>query len=359
MFSFITNIFKEKEENNKGEKVTSLAKINNGQLYDKEIKKLTLGRASDSSLETFQLFFSSIPSETLNLLWFENGPYKNYDLETEIRKKSTEVEIPGMGKIIFTISMTGDTEPSLIDIMEPVDLSPNKEVEPLGYFPCYSGLNASQRGKYLMWLCDIDQPIDIGYVFLYYYGIERFLYKCPEKFNQAYAMILRLRKYHNVKSFPSYSFGALIGANLITRNPDAIKEMIDADGNDLVASLAVKASYQIPLNSKDIIKISKLVGFTNNRYIKSNYEDFCKTIDSLLTEIYGAPVYYIKEEYVKGAAKEASFCLAANISLKERWIKIKDLSSNEDFKNEIFSLLQTAHNDVKERLKNNRKKFKG
>ena len=109
--------------------------------------------------------------------------------------------------------MTGDTEPSLIDIMEPVDLSPNKEVEPLGYFPCYSGLNASQRGKYLMWLCDIDQPIDIGYVFLYYYGIERFLYKCPEKFNQAYAMILRLRKYHNVKSFPSYSFGALIGAN--------------------------------------------------------------------------------------------------------------------------------------------------
>lgn len=358
MFSFLKNIFSEKGNNNNGQKITSLAKTNSEPLNHKENKKLSLGRASDSSLEIFQSFFCSIPSETLNLLWFENGPYKNYDLETEIRRKSTEVEIPGMGKVVFTISMTGDTEPSLIDITQPIDLS-SKAVEPLGYFPCYSGLTASQRGKYLMWLCDIDQPIDIGYVFLYYYGIERFLFKCPEKFDQAYAMILRLRKYHNVKSFPSYSFGALIGANLITRNPDAIKEMIDADGNDLVASLAVKASYNIPLNSKDIIKISKLVGFTNNRYIKSNYEDFCKALDSSLTELFGSPLYYIKEEYVNGAAKEASFCLAANISLKERYIKIKDLSSNNEFKDEIFDLLQTAHNAVKEQLKNSRKYIKG
>ena len=41
------------------------------------------------------------------------------------------------------------------------------------YYPSYAGLSPEQRWVYLNWLTDVSQPVYIGYVFLYYYGLER------------------------------------------------------------------------------------------------------------------------------------------------------------------------------------------
>ncbi|MCI0564532.1 MAG: TerB N-terminal domain-containing protein, partial [Nitrososphaera sp.] len=43
------------------------------------------------------------------------------------------------------------------------------------YYPSYMELSPEQRWVYLSWLKDVRQPIYIGYVFIYYYGLERHL----------------------------------------------------------------------------------------------------------------------------------------------------------------------------------------
>ncbi|WP_236827918.1 MULTISPECIES: TerB N-terminal domain-containing protein [unclassified Blastococcus] len=69
-----------------------------------------------------------------------------------------------------------ETEPSLIDPTLPVDLArADSSGIGLGYWPSYSNLNPSERGGYLRWLAEgRNHPeAPIGFVFLYFYGLER------------------------------------------------------------------------------------------------------------------------------------------------------------------------------------------
>ena len=68
------------------------------------------------------------------------------------------------------------TESSLIDPILPIDdLNPDYSGDQMGYWPTYSDISASSRAAYLEWLAGRrDNPnVNIGYVFLYFYGIER------------------------------------------------------------------------------------------------------------------------------------------------------------------------------------------
>ena len=67
-------------------------------------------------------------------------------------------------------------EPALVDRRLSVDHSPgNCSVGLLGYWPSYQGASPSARAAYLDWLgSDRSRPdADLGYVFLYFYGLER------------------------------------------------------------------------------------------------------------------------------------------------------------------------------------------
>jgi uncharacterized tellurite resistance protein B-like protein len=69
-----------------------------------------------------------------------------------------------------------EPEPSLIDPELPVDLArPDSSGLGLGYWPSYSKLTPSDRGGYLRWLAEgRNHPeAPIGFVFLYFYGLER------------------------------------------------------------------------------------------------------------------------------------------------------------------------------------------
>ena len=68
------------------------------------------------------------------------------------------------------------TESSLIDPTIPVDSSrPDYSGEEMGYWPTYLDISASSRAAYLEWLAGDRNDADenIGYVFLYFYGLER------------------------------------------------------------------------------------------------------------------------------------------------------------------------------------------
>lgn len=70
------------------------------------------------------------------------------------------------------------SEPSLVDPSLPVDWSSSaKGSVDLGYWPSYDDLSDSERASYLTWLNSdrSDPETPIGYIFLYFYGIERHL----------------------------------------------------------------------------------------------------------------------------------------------------------------------------------------
>src|SRR5262245_24533281 len=67
-------------------------------------------------------------------------------------------------------------EPALIDPSLPVNLkSPDHGGQRVGYWPAYTELKPAARAAYLQWLADGRRGPDayIGYVFLFFYGLER------------------------------------------------------------------------------------------------------------------------------------------------------------------------------------------
>jgi hypothetical protein len=91
---------------------------------------------------------------------------------------------------------------------------------PMGYWPSYANASPENRGAYLKWLSGgkNDPATDIGYVFLYFYGLERRVFADAET-NPAVASelplieaeVIRLQGiYSDNHSFRSYS-DSLIG----------------------------------------------------------------------------------------------------------------------------------------------------
>jgi hypothetical protein len=82
---------------------------------------------------------------------------------------------------------------------------------PLGYWPSYQGASPDCRKRYLDWLASGKQStdIDIGYVFLYFYGLERRLLldtPPPAEIQALVQELERLRSlYHSNRSFDRYS----------------------------------------------------------------------------------------------------------------------------------------------------------
>lgn len=91
----------------------------------------------------------------------------------------TGYSIPGgliyFGKNLQSIKQW-DVEPSLIDPRAPVDsANPDHAGHNLGYWPSYLQIPPASRAAYLEWLATgrKNPGVNIGYVFLYFYGLER------------------------------------------------------------------------------------------------------------------------------------------------------------------------------------------
>lgn len=75
-------------------------------------------------------------------------------------------------------------EPSLIDPTLP--LQAHSLSDPLGYYPNYSRLSPAQRGAFLQWLVgDRGATEELGHVFLYFYGMERYVLRTAPSENES------------------------------------------------------------------------------------------------------------------------------------------------------------------------------
>ncbi|MFN0305996.1 MAG: TerB N-terminal domain-containing protein [Burkholderiales bacterium] len=87
------------------------------------------------------------------------------------------VTIPG-GMIYVGTSLKtalGTNDPCLIDPSKSVASHGDYAERQFGYWPSYSEISSSARRAYLNWLADgrKDPEADIGYVFIFFYGLER------------------------------------------------------------------------------------------------------------------------------------------------------------------------------------------
>lgn len=239
----------------------------------------------------------------------------------------------------------------------PIDFGSSYDnIEKLGYYPSYNFLNPQQRYVYLTWLCDITKPVDIGYVFIFYYGLERHL--ISGNYTDAVNTILTLRQYHKHPSFMSYSANALIMSAILHKDKDTLIKVSGLIGETSYCSNIVligKFLQRLDLTSDEIITLGSAVGFTNKRYIKDYPELFKKSLESILMNELGQksfPIYELKMQYPSQPIM--SF---ANISLEEdvRSPVVPDLIHSPEFSSAINKLLTMAHDEVKQSLAEMRK----
>lgn len=268
-------------------------------------------------------FFLNLPKDVISLLYIKGGTLSNY-------KESLKME------------------PSLIDLSLPIDttdiLQEDAE-EDIGYYPSYAGLSPKQRYIYLKWLQNIDDPIPIGYVFIFYYGLERQL--LHGKYNQAFRMIIRLQKHHKNGSFISYSTDALLISSLKHKKYDMIQEINTNESSGKICIL-INFINEKPITAEHLISIRNSIGFTNNRYLKLCPELFIDILNQKLVEHYNSHFYPVTKEDFTNSTNTCTLALA-NYSLasQKRFVEAPDITSNSSFSESVYKLLSETHEEVK------------
>lgn len=256
-----------------------------------------------------------IPKEIQGLLWFIDGPYQNYENTPQNQTKSKI--LTDLGELNITCSTYHIAEPSAIsfnvEIRKP---PPELNVESPSYFPSYEEITPHQRWIYLNWLRNIYQPIHIGYVFIFYYGLERHLYW--GNFEKAIETILKLRKAHPNPSFLSYSANALIFSCILYRRSDLLQQVME-ECSELQSlsdiGLFVRHKVKDTLTIDELFRLAKAFKLTNKKVIKENLPVFIEALTLILRERYGVASYPLDKIDLKSCPVSV-ISAAANISLE-------------------------------------------
>ena len=299
----------------------------------------------------------SVHPDIRDLIWLNDGPNKNYITD----KKEDIYEYEG---VRFVVSCMSREEPSSISLKLPVSFAgDSSKVELPPYFPSYAQITPEQRGEYWKFLANPYKPeIDIGYVFILYYGLERHLLN--GNYEKAFDVILKLRDVHRNGSFQSYSANALILTGLYRQRPDLVKKFVRSIDHDfeLIFSdnlyLLCMFGLDIPLSAKDIMRMAKTFEFTNLNYIKKYPELFEDLLLANMQQKYNADSLKIKDfitakENRKLHAQNTP--IFANMSIIDTSIKVPLIADNFKLKKTVYDLLEETHEQTKVKLATLRK----
>lgn len=290
--------------------------------------------------------------EIANLLWIGDGKYKNYSPP----EKRVALDA------IITFSSYKEEEPSALYLSLPISKpSENALVERPPYFPTYRDLSPEQRWLYWEFLADpFSKKHNVGYAFLFYYGLERHL--ASGNLEKAFDIILKLRETHRNPSFQSYTSNALILTCIAKQRPDLALKLLESGNNCTYIPiqteylLILKYTFQMPLTAPEVIRDYQYFGFYNNRYIKGHPDLFTQTFAELLQRDFGATGIDLNQYFPIDVKKlpvkhERMF---ANPALEKYEIPVPIFESKELIQ-KISSLLSETHETVKIKLKELRK----
>ncbi len=262
------------------------------------------------------------------------------------------------GEIKFNNNESDD--PSTIFLKLPIKKPTRPDsVEPLGYYPSYASLRPEQRWVYLNWLQNVIEEVDIGYVFIYYYGLERQL--LTGKFDRAFDEILKLRRYHRNKSFLSYSESSLVNSSLLMKRPDKTTELLENNFiSDFSNSLFLIAYYnKYNLSSEKLMLIFDRMSGLNKRYFREDRQQFQNLLSEVLNEFFNVDSFPFADNYDVGETPCARYPLFANISLPDN-IRTPDWPNfyvHKRLMDDLKNVFQTTHEKFKTwKTENNRTK---
>jgi len=292
----------------------------------------------------------TIHPDILNYIWIYDGEHKNYTPTNNTAK----INVHGF---TFTISFTTIEEPSLIYMSLPIaDVNGNVDRPP--YYPTYRGLTPEQRGIYWKLLANpYDNTIDIGYVFILYYGLERYL--LTDKYEQVIDIILKLRDIHQNKSFQSYTADAIILTCIQRHRADIVYKFMNSLDKEYEFCfspdlfLLCKYALDLPLTADDIMRMAKSFEFTKNNYIKKYPDLFFATLSQNIINTFESDAIpwnrlITNVEFNKLNIKEIS--IFANMSIMDKFIKVPSMLTSFKLKKSIYDLLDKTHEDVKKQL---------
>lgn len=247
---------------------------------------------------------------------------------------------------------TGD--PSTIYVKLPVNHNrPGDVVPKMGYFPSYARMTPEQRWLYLSWLRDVTAPIDIGYVFVYYYGLERHL--VHGDFEGAIEEILLLRKHHNQGSFNTYSSAALVHSCLMRKRADVLMRLYQEHGLDYFenSSLLLLHAQGLDLTPDMLLRLALIIQIegVTKKYIKENFDLFRESLIAILHEEFGRDSYPFAGKYDMSKVKGIGYAIFANISLapEVRTPALPNLLHHKPFVDEFGSFFRRVHEETKRR----------
>lgn len=295
-----------------------------------------------------------IHPDLLDLLWIGDGPKKNYVQETSSRSSVVD-------GIRITITLSSQEEPSLLSVNMPVSFDGTSE-RPT-YFPTYKGLTMQQKGEYWRLLSNpYDSSVDIGYVFILYYGLERFL--LTDKYEQAIDVVLKLRDIHSNGSFQAYSANAVVLTSILYKRPDILAKFITSLDKEYKFAiddnvyLLCKYYFELPLTAVDVIRMARSFEFTNTNYIKKYPEVFEERLRDNMSKLYGDRGIVLSDFISKTEFRKLPYSqtnIFANVSIDCRSVVVPHLLTSFKLKKAVNDLLCQTHEGVKGYLTQMRK----
>ena len=190
---------------------------------------------------------------------------------------------------------------------------------------------------------------DIGYVFIYYYGLERQL--LTGNFDRAYDEIPKLRRYHRNKSFLAYSESSLVNSYLLLKRPDKLTELLRNNViSDFSNSLFLLAYYnKYNLSIENLMLIFDRMSGLNKRYFREGRQQFQNLLSEVLNECFSVDSFPFANNYDVGETARARYPLFANISLPDN-IRTPDLPNfyvHDRLMNDMKNVFQIAHEKFK------------
>lgn len=195
---------------------------------------------------------------------------------------------------------------------------------PIGYYPNYEYLTPVQRATYLKLLENGFNALtlDIGYVFLYFYGLEyRFFKEYNElEANEIIEEVKRLRVlFKENKSFNSYSSKFLLYAEFLKHKEKvALNEDYFLNSEELSFYIAILTNRKENISKEIVLKYIKLCGFLSRSVIPSRCENEFK-------ELF---YYEFDKKYPAGL----------ECKQQKRIIKIQYYSCSGNFEKAIFNI---------------------
>jgi hypothetical protein len=302
-----------------------------------------------------QLFH--FPEQTAQLLYLSSEPVS----ESNHQGLSYSVTVDWGEDEEPEISDSADDEPSTIFlnllVREPKDLA---LIHSPDYYPNYRGLSPEQRWIYLNWLQAPEQPIPIGYVFVYFYGLERQIFSnlgC-----EALYEILFLLQHHGEKkaSFKSFALNKLrfvLGHHNKVIDYSKFKFLL-SDTTWQNEHLLITYHLKHDLNTENMMAIANSLGSKeiNKKYIKSDPDLYRVELQSTMKSICGHYPWPFYESFPIQKIFNSEMQHFANPTLfLEEPLEYPNYFQDPQFKGLLKNVFDTTHEATKLKLKELRK----